>query len=89
MHMSRAAETGESTASIVKRGDNAAWSAIETALRNGATLKRVPSLRRSYADLGQGPQGQGISDTRLRSLEHAGIVRVIGVDRYGLTGGAK
>lgn len=77
-------ETGESTASIVARGDDARWSTLVEELRTGATLLRVPKLKHGYADRGQGAYGGGISDTRIRKLEKNGVLRNIGVDRYEL-----
>jgi len=79
------ADTGESTASIVARSDEQAWrDFILGSLESGATLTRIPKLRKSYADFGQGPTGAGISDTKLRKLERNGVIRHVGVDRYAL-----
>lgn len=78
-------DTGESTAAITARGDDEAWPHIMRALEAGATLLRVPALRRAYADHGGGPQGRGISESRVRKLERAGVLRYVGVDRYALT----
>lgn len=78
-------DTGEPTASINKRSDDNAWPSVEALLRHpGATLLRVPKLKRAYADLGSGPHGSGISDTRVRKLERDGVIRFVGVDRYAL-----
>lgn len=78
------ADAGETAAAIVRRSDDEAWQSIQTELRAGATLLRVPKLRRAYADRGNGPYGSGISDARVRKLERTGVLRFIGVDRYGL-----
>ncbi len=77
-------ETGESTRSIVARGDDKAWPWVRAELVAGATLLRVPKLRRAYPDRGDGPYGKGISDTRVRTLERQGVLRFVGVDRYAL-----
>lgn len=77
-------DTGETSAEINARGDDRAWPWIVKELEDGATLVRVPKLRRAYPDQGRGPYGQGITETRLRRLEQTGIVRHIGVDRYAL-----
>lgn len=77
-------DTGESTASIVARGDDRAWPAVLQALQAGATLLYVPKVRRAYIDRGEGPVGPGISATRVRKLERAGTIRHAGVDRYAL-----
>lgn len=77
-------ETGESTASIIARGDDESWPRVMAELQSGAILLRVPKLRRGYSDRGQGPYGSGISDARIRKLEGEGILRHIGVDRYSL-----
>lgn len=83
-----ASETGESTRAIVSRGDDAAWPTVKVELETGATLLRVPKLRRAYPDRGAGAYGSGISDARLRKLEREGVLRHVGVDRYALSGGA-
>jgi hypothetical protein len=78
-------DTGESTASINRRADDAAWPRIEERLKEtGATLLRIPKLKRAYADCGRGPEGAGISDTRVRHLEKDGVIKFVGVDRYML-----
>lgn len=78
-------DSGESAASINARGDDRSWPWIVKELKGGATLVRVPKLRRAYPDQGRGPYGQGISDTRLRRLEQAGTIHHVGVDRYALS----
>lgn len=80
-----ASNTGESTASIVARGDDAAWLVIRARLRPGARLRRVPKLKRSYllTDAGD-PSGPGISDARLRKLLASGTLAEAGIDTYML-----
>ena len=77
-------DAGESSAAITARGDDYSWPKIEPELKTGATLLRVPKLRRGYADKGHGPYGAGISDNRIRRLEREGVIKQIGVDRYTL-----
>lgn len=77
-------ETGESVAQMNARSDDEAWPHVRQELENGATLLRVPKLKRAYADRGQGPYGRGITDTRVRKLERTGVLRFVGVDRYAL-----
>jgi hypothetical protein len=77
-------DTGESTRAIIARGDDEAWPLLKRELENGATLLRVPKLRRAYADKGCGLYGRGISETRVRKLERDGVLRFVGVDRYAL-----
>jgi hypothetical protein len=80
-------ETGESTASINARCDDNAWHRVLSALQSGATLFRPVRLKNYYTmchdDLDPN-NGIGISATRVRRLEQAGIVIRIGVDRYAL-----
>jgi hypothetical protein len=80
-------ETGESTASINARCDDNAWPRVLSALQSGATLFRPVRLKNYYTmchdDLNPN-NGIGISATRVRKLELAGIVIRIGVDRYAL-----
>jgi len=83
--MSQQPDTGETVASINARGDDRSWPWIMKELQGGATLLRVPKLRRAYPDQGRGPYGQGITDTRLRKLERAGTIHHVGVDRYALS----
>lgn len=79
-----AADTGETTRQIIARADAEAWPHVRAELESGATLLRIPKLRRAYPDRGEGPYGRGISDTMVRRLERTGALRFIGVDRYGL-----
>jgi len=78
------ADTGESIASIRARGDDESWPRVLAELREGATLLRVPKLRRGYPDRGAGVYGSGVSDTWIRKLEAAGVLVYCGVDRYRL-----
>jgi hypothetical protein len=80
----RQPDAGESTAAINARGDDQSWPAVAAELRTGATLLRIPKLRRAYCDRGNGPYGPGITDTRVRKLERTGVLRFVGVDRYHL-----
>jgi len=82
--MRTAPDTGESSASINRRADDAAWPFVRAELESGATLLRIPKLRRAYPDRGNGPYGRGLNDVRVRKLEREGILRHIGVDRYAL-----
>lgn len=82
--MTRAPCTGESTASITSRADDAAWTVIVMDIHKGAFVRRVPKLKKSYSDFGTGPQSGGLSDTRLRKLEAEGVIRATGLDRYDL-----
>ncbi len=79
-----ATDTGETVAAINARSDDRTWPVVLEGLRAGATLLRVPKLRRAYLDRGNGPCGGGISDARVRKLERAGTLRHVGVDRYAL-----
>lgn len=82
--MSQQPDTGESVASINARSDDASWPSIKSDLENGATLLRIPKLRRAYADRGQGAYGQGVTDSRVKRLEREGVIQFVGVDRYAL-----
>lgn len=82
--MRRANDTGEPAAAMNARADDLAWQTVLPLLKAGATLLRVPKLRRSYADCGQGPAKGGLTDGRMRRLERDGVIRQIGVDRYAL-----
>lgn len=82
-------ETGESTASINRRGDDEAWPRVEAALRDGATLYRPPKLDRYYLDFGEGPAGNGsLTPARVRKLEGEGVLEQVGEYRYALAKGA-
>lgn len=77
-------DTGESTNSIIARGDDHAWPHVEALLKAGATLIRVAKLGRCYVDRGHGPSSPSLSYTRVRRLERAGVLRFVGIDRYDL-----
>jgi len=77
-------DVGESIASLNARSDDLVWQVIEPLLRAGGRLRRVPKLKKSYADMGDGPSRGGISDAKVRKLEAAGTIRHVGVDLYEL-----
>jgi len=80
-------ETGESAASINARCDDNAWPRVLLALQSGATLFRPAKLTRYYTkcqDDRDPNDGIGISATRVKKLELAGILVRVGVDRYAL-----
>ncbi len=80
-------EVGESTASINARCDDNAWPRVLSALQSGATLFRPVKLKNYYTmchDELHPNNGIGISATRVRKLEQAGLLIRIGVDRYAL-----
>jgi hypothetical protein len=79
-----APETGESSARINRRSDDAAWPSLLLELEAGATLLHIPKLKRAYADKGQGPYGAGVTATYVRKLEREGVIKFVGVDRYAL-----
>lgn len=82
---SRAAETGESSASIVRRRDDRSWPGVLRMLQAGATLVRPSRLRDYYTDAGPEHFGEtSLSASRVKKLEAAGILQRVGVDRYGL-----
>lgn len=84
----RANDTGESSAAITARADDVAWSMMLPMLKTGTPIVRFPRLRRSYArDEQRGLTVGGVTDTRIRKLEQAGVIRHCGVDRYELVGG--
>ncbi|HEY1898614.1 MAG TPA: hypothetical protein VGG49_02365 [Steroidobacteraceae bacterium] len=80
-------DTGESTASINRRADDAAWPVIEAALRDGAELYRPTRLRcyatRALAD--RDPRnGRTISEAAVGRMVAAGKLVRVGVDVYAL-----
>lgn len=77
-------DTGETTAAINRRADDDSWKQILPRLEAGATLVRVSGLRRYYVDPGSGPEGPGLSEFGVRRLERQGVLKYVGVDRYGL-----
>lgn len=72
-------DTGESAAAINQRADDACWSVVLPMLQAGATLRRVPKLRRSYVD-GHG----GISDAGVRRRIKSGDLVEAGLDQFAL-----
>lgn len=68
-------ETGESTASITRRGDDAAWPKIRVALAAGAHLHRPAGLKRYYPFLEGRPGTGSLSETRVKTLEHGGVLK--------------
>lgn len=72
-------DTGESAAAINRRADNVSWEAVLPMLQNGAKLRRIPKLRRSYVE-GRG----GISDAGVRRRLKAGELVEAGLDQFAL-----
>lgn len=84
------AETGESTASIIRRDDDQAWPAVLSALQNGATLRVHHKIRRVGVEgLPERDRrnGRTISFARVRRMEREGVIEPCGVDRYRLRDG--
>ena len=81
-------ETGESSAAIIRRMDERSWADIRAALLAGATLIRPTRMRAYDTDEQNLPGGtlgrKSLSATRVKKLEAEGILRQVGVDRYGL-----
>ena len=80
-------DVGESTASIKSRSDDSAWPRVLSALQSGATLYRPVKLTRYFTqckDDRDPNDGIGLSATRVKKLELAGILIRAGVDRYVL-----
>lgn len=77
--MTRASDTGESLAATARRADDQAWNSVLPMMQAGAKLVRNSKTRRSYVD-GHG----GLSDGRVRRLEEAGTIRLIGAYTYVL-----
>lgn len=82
-----ASETGESAAATNARCDDNAWPRVLSALESGATIYRPTKLTRYYTkcqDDRDPNNGIGLSATRIKKLESAGILVRVGVDRYAL-----
>lgn len=79
-----APETGESTASIIARGDDADWPHVKAALEAGATLLRPSRLDRYYVARDLAIGSRSLSKTRVKRLEREGVLVHVGVDRYAL-----
>jgi hypothetical protein len=77
-------DTGESTRSINRRSDDAAWAIVETMLRNGAQLRRPPGLKRYYPYRKDVPTMGSLSETRVRKLLDEGVLERLGEHIYGI-----
>lgn len=80
-------EAGESSAAINARCDDMTWPRVLSALQSGATLFRPIKLTRYFTkcpDDRDPNDGIGISATRVKKLESAGVLIHVGVDRYAL-----
>ena len=81
-------DVGESSASINRRRDDSTWPLVESALRDGGHLYR-PMAARGYYVCGIDQKDRryhvGISATRVKRLERAGVLSLTGVDRYELS----
>lgn len=83
--MARGMETGETAASIRRRGDAARWPEVLSALRDGAHLVRFPGLPCWYVQgLDSRDKRQGLSLTRdtVAVLDQTGVLIVQGVSRF-------
>lgn len=70
--------TGETTAEINSRSNDASWHVLLPLLRAGGTLRRE---RTGYYYVeGRG----GLTPARIRKLEQDGVIRRVGVDAYSL-----
>jgi len=82
-----ASETGESAAATNARCDDNTWPRVLLALQSGATMFRPTKLTRYYTkcqDDCDPNDGIGLSATRVKKLELAGVLVRVGVDRYAL-----
>lgn len=81
--MSRINETGESTASIVKRRDDQEMPRVMEALDEGAVLWQPRSGYDYYVRKG-GEFGSfgALSQARIRKLEKDGVIELVGVKTY-------
>lgn len=80
-------ETGESTASILRRDDANAWPRVYCALRDGATLYRPTGLSKYYTrckDPRDPDDGIGISARFVKEQAEFGLLIRCGVDEYQL-----
>lgn len=70
-------DTGESTASINRRQDDAAWPHVHRALVAGAELRRPSGLKRYYPYVRENPciAPGSLSETRVKTLERSGMLR--------------
>src|SRR5690554_3485355 len=81
-------DTGESTAAINRRMDDATWPTVLGQLGSGAILFR-PSGMRDYYTWPARPgaeyvEATGLTAARVKRLATDGVLINIGVDRYGL-----
>lgn len=82
-------DTGESTAAINKRADDAVWPAILDGLRDGARLRIVHTLDRAVLhglpeDDPRLLTGRTLSASRVRRLAREGVLMASGTDEYRL-----
>lgn len=82
-------DTGESSAAINRRYDEAVWPPILDAMRAGAILRWHPKIRRAALEWPSGslkdlPPARSIGEGMLRRLERERIIQRSGVDRYRL-----
>lgn len=80
-------DIGESSASIRAREDREKWPRVREALHQGATLYRPAKLKDYYThcrDDRDPLHGLGITAALVKRLETQGVLRIVGVDRYGL-----
>lgn len=80
-------ESGESTTSIIRRGDDEAWPAVRSALEAGGWLRVHHRIERAAVEgLAEKDlrSGRTISSTRVRRLEREGVLERCGVDVYTL-----
>lgn len=80
--MTREPETGESSAAINARADDAAWRTVLPMLQAGRPLVRPVRCRDYYVD-GAG----GLTAARVKRLEREGVIRRVGGDTYALVSG--
>ena len=82
-----APETGESTASIVRRMADRNWPDIQNALLAGAVLRRPVRMTDFYTEglpSGDRRNGRCFPATHVKRLEKQGVLVRVGVDTYGL-----
>jgi hypothetical protein len=81
-------ETGETTTSIIRRGNDEAWAAIRPMMENGTLLKRAPKPPYNYYT--QEPCGffgaKGLTPGRVAKLVRDGEIEQAGADTYRLAG---
>lgn len=81
------AETGETTAAINARMNARMMPDILSALRQGGTLFRPAKLDNWYIDMSDAGHALhhrgGLTRAAVKTLERDGVIRFVGVDRYG------